>query len=125
MLSPTYSIDNLEAFCDTIDDAIHHGPFDPYRTYRSLTIAFHNTRCESDFLETDDNMVDDLLDLWPPGNVCSTYGVRTIRQPDLNYIVHRLAGCSLRRLNAPFQSPHFACGHALDTLKQHLYSHFP
>jgi hypothetical protein len=76
-------INDVKAFLDMDHDIIHHRPFDQYGEYQYQTVAIHNTRCEPyffdavEFLAYDENydMVDDLLDLWQPANVCGTYGV--------------------------------------------------
>jgi hypothetical protein len=128
-------IDDVETFFDTKDDINSHGPFDQYGEYRYPTVAIHNTTCEPDFFDAIelldyDDMVDDLLDLWHPANVCGTYGVNmasvTNQQPDFNLLRRLFGWAPSERIKRTFSvTTQFARGRVSDSLKQHWRSRFP
>jgi hypothetical protein len=100
-------INSAETFYKASDNIIHYRPFDRYGEYQYQAVAMHNTICEPDFvhevefLDCDD-MVDNLLDLSQPVNLCGTYGFKmastTTWQTDFSFL-HHLFCPSHNRLN--------------------------
>jgi hypothetical protein len=128
-------IDDVETFFDTTDDIISHGPFDQYGEYRFRIVAIHDTSCEPDFFDAVeflnyDDMIDDLIDLWQPTNICGKYGVNmasvTNRQPDFNLLRPLFGWAPSETIKRTFSvTTQFARGCVSDTLKQHWRSRFP